>query len=275
MPVSFVQVLPSAELEEETPGEPRLKMVTIEGTDILLGRLSGGEVIAFASHCPHQQTHLESATFFDGKVRCSLHVYLYDPKTGENVVPARDCNPANLWKLKPGYLPVYPVEERDGWIWVGDTPKPPPASYDPAKERPPAPGARRPAPAAEPLAGAGDRRPHVLRGELAPAIAAPLAQSSVGARTEHPTKAVKVARGVTFSLNLPTTPQPGCMWRTEVDGPLLAVVEERFQPGDPPTHLVRVAARGEGESTLRCFYGRPWDAQPLELRVYKVLIEQP
>jgi nitrite reductase/ring-hydroxylating ferredoxin subunit/predicted secreted protein len=246
---SFVRVLPSAELEEETPGEPRLMMVTIDGTDILLGRLSGGEVIAFSSNCPHQQTHLEGATFFDGKVRCPLHVYLYDPKTGENIVPARDAKPENLWKLKPGYLPVYPVEERDGWIWVGDRPKPPPAAYDPDKERPPAPGARAPV-AAEPVVTAG-----------------------ASGATEHATKVLRVAPGGTFALRLPTTPRPGFIWRVETEGPLLTVVEERFEPGDPPRHLVRIAARGVGETTLRCLYARPWDTTPVETRTYEVRVE--
>ncbi|MDQ3642589.1 MAG: Rieske (2Fe-2S) protein, partial [Actinomycetota bacterium] len=72
MTPSFVQVLASADLIEETPGEPRLMMVTVAGTDVLLGRLAGGQVIAFSATCPHQQTHLEGATFFDGRVRCPL-----------------------------------------------------------------------------------------------------------------------------------------------------------------------------------------------------------
>jgi nitrite reductase/ring-hydroxylating ferredoxin subunit/predicted secreted protein len=247
----LVRVLASADLIEETPGEPRLRMVTIDGTDVLLGRLTGGQVIAFASNCPHQQTHLEGATFFDGKVRCPLHVYLYDPQTGENVVPARDANPANLWKLKPGYLPVYPVEERDGWIWVGSAPKPPPASYDPARERPPAPGTHRPA-AAEPVS-------------TATAGATP---------TEHPAKVIRVAPGATFALRLPTTPRPGFIWRVETGSPLLTVVEERFEPGDPPSHLVRLAARGAGATTVRCLYARPWDTTPVETRTYEVRVEQ-
>jgi len=242
------RVLASAELIEETPGEPRLKMVTVAGTDVLLGRLAGGPVIAFSATCPHQQTHLEGATFFDGRVRCPLHVYLYDPQTGENVVPARDADPANLWKLKPGYLPVYPVEERDGWIWVGSEPKPPPAAYDPEKERPPPPGARR---TASP--------------EAVPA--------SVGAPLDHPAKVLRVASGGSFTVRLPTTPRPGFVWRVETGGPLLAVVEERFEPGDPPRHLVKVAARGEGQSTLRCLYARPWDTKPVEIRTYEVRIE--
>jgi nitrite reductase/ring-hydroxylating ferredoxin subunit/predicted secreted protein len=247
----LVRVLPSAELEAETPGEPRLKMVTVAGTDVLLGRLSTGPVVAFAARCPHQDTHLEAATFFDGRIRCPLHVYLYDPQTGENVIPARDANPANLWKLKPGYLPVYPVEEHDGWIWVGPRPKPPPASYDPAAERPP------------------------VGGHRAVAAAAPAGAPTESGPVEHGSTTLSVRPGTTFELRLPTTPRPAFTWRVEVSAPLLAVVEERFEPGQPGRHLVRVAARGEGQATLRCLYGRPWDAQPAEIRVYEVRIEPP
>ena len=253
MGTRLVKVLPSAELIEETPGEPRLKRVTVAGADVLLGRLTGGQVIAFSGACPHQQTDLEGATFFDGRVRCPLHVYLYDPRTGENIVPARDTNPANLWKLKPGYLPVYQVEERDGWIWVSQEPKPPPASYDPERERPPAPGTRRPATTGP-----------------APAVQDPASAA------EHPTEVLTVAMGSTFSLLLSTTPRPGFMWRVQAGSPLLAVVEERFQPGGPGEqagHMVKVAARGEGESTLRCLYTRPWDTEPVEVRTYEVRIE--
>jgi nitrite reductase/ring-hydroxylating ferredoxin subunit/predicted secreted protein len=246
---SLVRVLPSAELEAETPGEPRLKMVTVGGTDVILGRLSSGPVVAFSAHCPHQDTHLEGATFFDGRIRCPLHVYLYDPLTGENIIPARDANPANLWKLKPGYLPVYEVEERDGWIWVGSEPKPPPAAYDPALEQPPTEG----------------RRAHVATPATATAADA--------GPVEHGSKTLRVAPGTTFELHLPTTPRPGFIWRVDTGGPLLAVVEERFEPGDPPRHLVRVAARGEGETTLRCLYARPWDTEPAEVRTYVVRVE--
>ena len=252
MGARLVKVLPSAELIEETPGEPRIRRVDVAGTEVLLGRLTGGRVVAFSATCPHQQTDLEGATFFDGRVRCPLHMYLYDPETGENLVPARDAKPANLWKLKPGYMPVYPVEEHDGWIWVGPDPKPPPAAYDAALERPPAPGA--PTTAATPV----------------PATPAAAAQM------EHPVEVLRVAPDSTFSLRLVTTPRPGFMWRVQTDSPLLSVVEERFHPGDagePAGHLVRVATRGEGESTLRCLYARPWDTEPVEVRTYEVRIQ--
>jgi nitrite reductase/ring-hydroxylating ferredoxin subunit/predicted secreted protein len=224
-------------------------MVTVAGTDVILGRLSSGPVVAFSARCPHQDTHLEGATFFDGRIRCPLHVYLYDPQTGENIIPARDANPANLWKLKPGYLPVYPVEERDGWIWVGAEPKPPPPAYDPARELPP------------------------TEGRQAQAAASDAAAAAAAGPVDHGSRTLRVAPGATFELRLPTTPRPGFIWRVDTGGPLLNVVEERFVPGDPPRHLVRIAARGEGEATLRCIYARPWDTEPAEVRTYVVRVE--
>jgi len=249
---ALVRILPSDELIVESPGEPNLRKVTVEGVDVLLGRLADGPVVAFSARCPHQQTDLAEATFFDGLVRCPLHVYLYDPLTGQNVLPSRDTEPANLWKLKPGFLPVHPVEERDGWIWVGPEPRAAPAQYDPRLEVPPA---RAVPPSTGPAAPTADR-------------AAP------GGPVDHPAKTVRVAPGTTFTLRLPTTPKPGFVWRVETGGPLLTVVEERYDFGDPPRHIIRVAARGEGESTLRCLYARPWDAVAAETRTYTVRVEQ-
>lgn len=249
MGTARVRALRSGELVAESPGAPNLRRVTVEGADVLLGRLSDGPVVAFSARCPHQKTDLEGATFFDGLVRCPLHVYLYDPRTGENVLPSSHADPADLWKLKPGYLPVHLVEERDGWIWVDPEPKPPPAGYDPVREQPPS---------GRPPGAAARGRP----GAVPPAGV-----------VEHPPKTLRVAPGGTFALRLPTTPRPGFAWRVETGGPLLAVIEERYDFGEPPRHLVRVAARGEGEATLRCLYARPWDAEPAEVRTYVVRIE--
>jgi predicted secreted protein len=45
-----------------------------------------------------------------------------------------------LQKAAPGYLRVHPVEEGDGWIRVGEEPKPPPPSSQPPVAAPrPAP----------------------------------------------------------------------------------------------------------------------------------------
>lgn len=132
----LVRVGPSSEV---TAGGPP-RRVTFAGAELLLVRLPDDRVVAFSATCPHQRTDLEGATFCDGRVRCPLHLYEYDLDTGENVVPARDLDAAALRKAAPGYLRVHPVEERDGWIWVGAEPTPPPPSYEPpADGAPPAP----------------------------------------------------------------------------------------------------------------------------------------
>jgi nitrite reductase/ring-hydroxylating ferredoxin subunit/predicted secreted protein len=258
----LVRTLPSEECPLGTPQEPELRLVRVGDHDVMLVRLEDGTVAGVAGHCPHQGTDLGDASFFDGLLRCPRHLYLYDPRTGENVVPARDARPENLWKLRPGYLPTYRVEERDGWIWVAPEPSPPPPGYDPERERrPPPSGWRRSADAAEP------------RPEPPPAAQGPV---------EHPTKTVRVRPGATFELRLPISARPGHVWRVEVTPPL-KVLSEQYDPGtasghaggSPPRHRVRLAAKGEGVATVRCAYARPWDTEPAEVRAYVVRVEPP
>lgn len=250
MEASPTRVLRSEELAAGGVGEPRIHRVDVAGTPVLVARLAAGELVAFSATCPHQQTNLDAASFCpDGNLRCPTHEYLYDPRTGENLEPARQARPENLWKLKPGYLPVYPVAERDGWIWVTPRSKPPPASYDPARE-------------VRPVAG----------GLLAPALAAPPATMVPGGAEDRPGTTLQVREGSTFELRLETTPRPGFLWRVHLDGPLLAVVEERYDPSEA-SHKVKVAARAPGQTALRCTYARPWDSVPAEVRTYSVQIE--
>src|SRR5207253_4505198 len=126
----------------------------------------------------------------DGNVRCARHNYLYDPRTGENIQPTRDHRPENLWKLKPSYLPTYPVLEQDGWIHVGP-PNPPPPTYDPTLEIRP-----------EAEAQAADE---------GPVLDAPA------------TETLRVRAGTTFELRLPMSPLPGYVWEVEGEGPVVVL----------------------------------------------------
>ena len=250
---NLFRALRSEECPTGTPQEPALRRVRVGDSEVILCRLADGEVVAFGTRCPHQGTDLMQASFFDDKLRCPHHLYLYDPRSGENVVPARDARPETLWKLKPGYLPTYHVEERDGWIWVSERADPPPAAYDPVAEQRPR-GARRADPAA------------------ASARPAPSSAGS-GGPVEHPAKTLRVKPGATFELRLPMPPRPGHVWRVEASSGLLSVVQERFDPADPPRHRVTLAATREGVATVRCAFARPWDAVPAEVRTYVVRIE--
>lgn len=246
----LVRVMRSDDCPVGTPQEPELRLVSVGTEEMIVVRLTDGEVVAFTSRCPHQGTDLLDASFFDEQLRCPHHLYLYDPRTGENVVPARDARPENLWKLRPGYLPTYKVEEHDGWIWVSPRPSAPPAGYDPDRES-------RPPDASTPTGAEVDAEPE------APLPSGPM---------EHPVKTVRVQPGTTFELRLPAPFTVGHVWRVEVPDGLLKVLDERFDPTDPPRHRVTLAASGEGVATVRCAFGRPWEAVPTEIRTYAVHI---
>lgn len=254
----MVRVLAAADLPAGEAGDTEIRPADVGGDVVLLARLGNGQVVAFGARCPHQLTDLMDATIWDGKLRCPRHNYLYDPHTGENFLPSRDCRPENLWKLAPGYLPTHRVAEVDGWIWVAPEAQPAPEGFDPELERPPD------------RASAGDRSagsPPAGR----PVGAGPAVQPA--GPVEHPGKTLRVQAGSTFELRLPTTPRPGFVWRVEVPASLLAVVEERYEPSDPPRHRVKLAVRSVGQGTVRCSYGRPWETTAAEVRTYEVMVE--
>lgn len=231
-----MRVLPGAELAVGSG----LHRAVVAGEAVLLARLDDGRAVCVTATCPHQATDLGDGDLVgEGRVRCRLHHYEYDVVTGENVVPTREVDPAKLWKAAPGYLRVFPVEERDGWVWVGTVAGPPPPSFDPGRER-------------EPV------------GTASPAVA-----TGPGA-----VEAVEVARGTTVELRLPAPGRPGFVWRVDVRGPAVAVVGERVERGAPSTHVVRLAGRAVGRATVRCTYARPWDRVPADVRTYEVTVSE-
>lgn len=209
---------------------------------VLVARLNSGEAVAFSSVCPHQGTDLEGAAVWEEKIRCPRHQYMYDARTGENIFPAQRFGPEKLWKTKPGYLPTYTVRERDGWIWVYEQERPPPASYDPALEVPPE-GVEEEAPVVEDEGGPVET-----------------------------VKVVKVKEGATFELRLPINPLPGNVWHVEVVGDLLEIVEEGLLTEDAPRWKVRIKAHDPGEDAVECRFRAPWDTEPSELRRYVVQV---
>lgn len=105
------RVLPSDELPAGS-----LRKVEFGGEAVLLSRLEDGTVAAASAVCPHQAADLSEGRLYMGAIDCPLHHYLYDLRTGENRYP-KDVFPADLAaKLKS--LPLFAVEEREGWIWV-------------------------------------------------------------------------------------------------------------------------------------------------------------
>ena len=210
---------------------------------VLLARLNTGDAVAFSANCPHQGTDLETATLWENQIRCPRHQYIYDSRTGRNIFPTERFGPDRLWKTKPGYLPTYATEERDGWIWVYQDPRPPPKEYDPKLEIPP-PGA-----------------------ELEVA-----AELDDDAGPTEQLKVVRVRQGAEFELRLPINPLPGNVWQVEVVGDLLEIVDEGLRATDPPKWGVKVHAHEVGEDAIECRFRAPWDIEPSELRRYVVQV---
>jgi nitrite reductase/ring-hydroxylating ferredoxin subunit len=214
---------------------------------VVIGRRGNGQVVAFARTCPHEGTELAQATFVDGMIRCTRHNYLYDPCTGENVVPFRISPPESMWKLHPGYLPTYSVEERDGWVWVATQPGPPPKVWDPELEVRP-PRAERQMP---PLPSAKDANP----------------AGPVVAEAEH----LEVDLSAAFELELPMdNAPPAHAWNIEATESILTVLEKRLEMQPTPHLRVRIVTRELGQGTVTCTFGRPWDKTPAEIRKYIV-----
>lgn len=231
-----------------TIGVPTIRDVRVGRADILLTRLVTGEAVAFAASCPHQAVSLKTASVFDGYVRCPQHYYLYDPRSGRNILPTNDAPPSALCRLKPGYLTTYPLEERDGWIWVDSRANPPPAGYD-----------------AELEAGDGPER--------ASADAAPVPRPPSGAEpVDHPTESVTAEAGTAIELVLVTSVRPGHLWRVEVSGPQVVVIGQVFQQGEQCAYRLLLAAREAGQATIRCVYAQPWSDRPTETRTYSVRV---
>ncbi len=103
--MTFVRVCGADELEEDTP-----KRVELDGTPISVVRTEG-EVFAIHDICSHANVSLAEGEVDDCQIECWLHGSRFDLRTGQ---------PTGLPATEP--VPVYPVEIRDGDLYVDLTP---------------------------------------------------------------------------------------------------------------------------------------------------------
>ncbi len=108
----WYKVLPTAELKRRM-----LRKVCVAGSFVLLARLEDGTLTAASVVCPHEAADLSKGRVYMGAIDCARHHYLYDLRTGRNRYP-HDVFPTDL-AASLAALPLYPVREKDGWIWVG------------------------------------------------------------------------------------------------------------------------------------------------------------
>jgi toluene monooxygenase system ferredoxin subunit len=90
-------------LDDLWSGEMRAARVA--GWPVLLVNV-GGQVRAFEDRCAHQGVPLSQGRLHGGVLTCCAHEWQYDLATGHCLNP---CNIA---------LKAFPVEVRDGEIWV-------------------------------------------------------------------------------------------------------------------------------------------------------------
>lgn len=106
-----------------TQGKNSLLARKIADKRLVLYRKAGGEVVAMEDQCPHRQAALSLGRKEGDSLRCMYHGLKFDPTgkctevPGQETIPERAC------------VRVFPVVEKNNWIWVwmGDKDKADPA----------------------------------------------------------------------------------------------------------------------------------------------------
>jgi toluene monooxygenase system ferredoxin subunit len=70
--------------------EGEMASYTVNGHEILLVSLDGGEIKAFQGICPHQDIPLVEGKFDGKKLVCRAHLWQFDAHTGKGINPD-DC----------------------------------------------------------------------------------------------------------------------------------------------------------------------------------------
>ena len=66
----------------------------------------GKRILACSAECPHLGVNLEAGELQGHVIRCNAHGYQMDLTNGQ-CLTERELS-----------LPIFPVEIRDGWIWI-------------------------------------------------------------------------------------------------------------------------------------------------------------
>jgi vanillate O-demethylase monooxygenase subunit len=95
----------------------------IAGESLVLYRKPDGGVVAMEDRCPHRQAPLSLGRKEGDSLRCNYHGMKFGPDGACTEIPGQAAIPPQAC------VRVFPVVERDGWVWVwmGD-----PALADPA-----------------------------------------------------------------------------------------------------------------------------------------------
>lgn len=94
----FVPVLDEAELKEGS-----MKLVTVEGTPVLLVKVQG-KIFALDNRCPHMSCGLSGGLLEGHVIICPCHDWRFDLKTGEYEKEKAITLTKFEWKRKAGKI---------------------------------------------------------------------------------------------------------------------------------------------------------------------------
>jgi len=95
-----------------TQGQDSLVARKIAGKRVVLYRKPGGELVAMEDLCPHRAAALSLGRKEGDSLRCMYHGLKFDPQGSCTEVPGQERIPPQLC------VRVFPVVEKDNWIWV-------------------------------------------------------------------------------------------------------------------------------------------------------------
>lgn len=84
----------------------------VAGEPIVFWRDRQGELKALQNHCPHRHADLSLGRIEGDDIRCMYHGLKFGADGACKHIPGTDVRPPNA------NARVYPVVEKDGWIWV-------------------------------------------------------------------------------------------------------------------------------------------------------------
>ncbi|MFI8849567.1 Rieske 2Fe-2S domain-containing protein [Streptomyces sp. NPDC053499] len=89
------------------------------GEEIVLWRDLDGKVVCQGARCPHKGAWLGDGRMKGNAIECPYHGFLFNPEGKCTLTPAMGKNARIPGSLK---VPVYPVREKYGliWVWWGD-----------------------------------------------------------------------------------------------------------------------------------------------------------
>lgn len=93
-------------------GQDDLLTRPIAGKSVLLYRKLDGAAVAMEDRCPHRSAPLSLGRKEGDSVRCMYHGILFGPDGRCSHIPGMAAIPDNA------RVPLLPVVEKDGWIWV-------------------------------------------------------------------------------------------------------------------------------------------------------------